>query len=110
MLRINRYDVKSIMASEMQISYGGALAQSLIDRFGRPGMATEDKLSRDIYEIPPQIHGYDFQDMYNEDVVIDLAGKVIQAYHFDEKNNKFAGIALQDVITGKTDQIVTPEL
>ena len=75
-------EVKTIMASEMQMHYGGALERALIDQKGRPGMSVADGLSRDMYDIPPQIHGYDFQDMYNEDVIVDLAGKVVQAYHF----------------------------
>ena len=48
--------------------------------------------------------------MYNKDVAVDLAGKEVQAYHFDSNNNKLAGIALQDVITGVREQVIAPEL
>ena len=98
------------MASEMQMHYGGTLEQALIDQKGKSGMSAEDGLSRDMYDIPPQIHGYDFQDMYNDDVIVDLAGKVIQAYHFDKSNQKLAGFTVQDVQTGKKDRVIAPEL
>ena len=48
--------------------------------------------------------------MYNEDVVIDLAGKVVQAYHFDNTNEKLAGITVQDVKSGKKEKVIAPEL
>ena len=48
--------------------------------------------------------------MYNEDVIVDLAGKVVQAYHFDKNNEKLVGITVQDVKTGKKDKVIAPEL
>ena len=47
--------------------------------------------------------------MYSKELVIDLAGKVIQAYHFDYQH-KFAGFALEDLETGVREQIIAPEL
>ena len=65
-----------MMASEMQISYGDYFNYSILGGDNR--VFSRDNLIR------PAIHGFEFKNMYNSNVKINLKDKIIQAYHFDE--------------------------
>jgi len=85
----NNYIVK---ASELLMTYSPSLEEIALVKYGK-------------YKIRPQRHGYDFQNMYYDDVRVDLVDRVIQAYHFDEKMN-FAGFSIKHVKTGQVELVL----
>ena len=52
--------------------------------------------------IPPTAHGHQFEGMFDKFDWLDLKGKVIGTYFFDQDGH-FAGITLLDPVTGAKD-------
>ena len=70
---------------------------------------TQNGSSRDINLIEPVVHGYKFENMFNDDREIPLANQVISAYHFTEDED-FAGVTIRDSNTGIQEAILTEHL
>lgn len=108
----------TLAASELHVSYSEELQEALSDEefeeemeMGGPDGDPEDlDWMLDQRPMPEsQIHGYDFENMYNDDRDISMINQVIKEYYFDYQGH-FIGLTLLDVVLGKYTKIVPSNL
>ena len=92
--------MNEMVASEIHIDYSDRF-QGLMDE-GNAELANEGLPTEDMFfpRLEPTIHGYDFDGMYDEDEAINLKGKMISTYFFDQDGH-FAGVTVMDPSTGQ---------
>ena len=93
----SRFFVKGrqeVIASEFRVEYNAHL-QRMQEGFNQAMGEEIQELAKEMPNIDPTVHGYDFGKMYMPEDVYSLTHNVIDSVLFDQ-NDHFAGFALEN--------------
>ena len=83
---------QEVIASEFRVEYNAYL-QKMQEEFNEAMGEEIEELAKEMPNIDPSVHGYDFGKMHTPEDVYSLTNHVIDSVLFDQ-NDHFAGIEL----------------